>query len=100
MHLHPSTLAHARQALSLAVQRHRFDRNVHLIDFGFPEHNGQLHTDELAIRVHVRKKLAGAELESAVNRGVTHLVPPAYGEFQTDVPQSAFRLNGYYPGYG
>jgi hypothetical protein len=99
MDIHPSTLARARMALNLAVQRHLFDRNVSLIDFGFPEHNGQLHPDELAIRIHVLKKMSGAELESAVSRGVTHPIPESYGEFQTDVPQSAFRLHQAWAGY-
>lgn len=99
MDLHPSTLARARMAMKQAVQNHLFDRNVSLVDFGFPEHNGRLHTDELAIRIHVRKKMSGVELESAVNRGLTRPIPASYGEFQTDVPQSAFRLNQSYPGY-
>jgi len=98
MDLHPLTLGRARLALGQAIRYHLFDRNVSLIDFGFPEHNGQLYTDELAIRIHVRKKLSGVALESAVEAGVTRPIPESYGEFQTDVPQSCFHLHqgGWY----
>ena len=87
------TLARARFGLIQAAQNHLFDRNVSLIDFGFPEHSGQIYTDELAIRIHVRKKLSGAALEAAVEGGITNLIPNSYSGFQTDVPQSSFYLH-------
>jgi hypothetical protein len=93
VNLNATTLSQARLAIAQATRNHLFDRNVHLIEFGFPEHRGRLYTDELAIRIHVRKKMSGVALEAAVEAGATSPIPEAYGEFQTDVPQSSFRLH-------
>ena len=69
MRLDPMTRARARIALREAVRFYLFDPNVGLIDFGHPEHDGQIAEDELAIRIHVRKKLIGIALEAAVAAG-------------------------------
>jgi hypothetical protein len=86
------TLARARLALREAIRSHLFDPNVSLIDFGNPEHEGQIALGELAIRIHVKKKLFGATLEAAVAAGYTRPIPPAIGGFPTDVPQGTYRV--------
>jgi endonuclease G, mitochondrial len=91
MALDPMTIARARRAIRQAVQQYLFDPNVSLIDFGYPEHDGQIVDDELAIRFHVRQKLTGAALESAAEAGNTRPIPPVIGGFQTDVPQGTYR---------
>lgn len=92
MHIDRHTLARARFALREAVGSYLFDPNVNLIDFGHPEHDGQLAYDELAIRVHVHEKLSGISLEAAVEAGRTQEIPPTIGGFPTDVPKGSYRL--------
>lgn len=92
MKLDPMTRARARIALRQAIQSHLLDPNVGLIDLGYPEHGGTIAQDELAIRVHVRKKLAGAALEEATARGFTRPIPPFIDEFPTDVPEARYHL--------
>lgn len=87
------TFARARLALSQAAQNHLFDPNVSMIDFGYPEKDGELCFDDLAIRIHVHKKMRGAELESAIAGGLTRLIPKEYCGFPTDVPQTKPRLH-------
>jgi len=90
MHIDPMTLARARLALRQAAQGYLFDPNVSLIDFGNPEHAGQIAADELAIRIHVRTKLTGPALETAVARNLTRPIPPTIGGFPTDVPEGTY----------
>jgi endonuclease G len=92
MRIDPETIARARLAVREAIRNHLFDPNVSMIDFGYPRRDGELIEDELAVRVHVKQKLAGPALESAINQGKTQMIPPCIGEFQTDVPRGAFRL--------
>jgi endonuclease G len=94
------TLARARLALSEAVRAHLFDPNVGLIDFGHPEHGGQIAEDELAIRLHVRRKLSGPALEAAVGAGQTRPIPPFIAGFPTDVPEGIYRLQQQWSGWG
>ncbi|HEX9925962.1 MAG TPA: hypothetical protein VGD99_25115 [Anaerolineae bacterium] len=91
-------LANARRAVRQAVGDLLFDPNINLIDFGYPERNGNLVQDELAIRFHVYQKLADAALETAIETGVTHLIPPSLGEFSTDVPEGTYRPQSYWWG--
>lgn len=79
-------------ALRQAIQSHLLDPNVGLIDLGYPEHAGRTAQDELAIRVHVRKKLAGAALEDAAARGFTQPIPRFIDGFPTDVPEARYHL--------
>lgn len=97
MDVDPMTLARARLALEEASRHYLFDPNVRVIDFGFPEKNGQIVEDELAIRFHVRQKLFDAALEEATEAGITRPIPASIGGFLTDVPQGAYRLQ---PGRG
>ncbi|MDH3674955.1 MAG: S1 family peptidase [Anaerolineae bacterium] len=91
MDLDKMTLARARLALREAVRAHLFDRNVGLIDFGQPKHGDQIAENELAIRVHVRRKLSGPALEAAVETGQTRPIPPSIAGFPTDVPEGIYR---------
>ncbi len=96
MRLDPMTRARARLALREAVRFHLFDPNVGLIDFGHPEHNGQIAENELAIRIHVRKKLTGLALEMATAAGYTQPIPAMIGGFPTDVPEGIYRLHEWW----
>jgi hypothetical protein len=93
------TLARARLALWEAVRAHLFDPNIGLIDFGHPEHGGQIAEDELAIRLHVRRKLSGPVLEAAVGAGQTRPIPPSIAGFPTDVPEGVYRLQQQWSGW-
>jgi endonuclease G len=87
------TRARARLALREAVRFHLFDPNVGLIDFGHPEHDGRIAEDQLAIRIHVRKKLTDIALEAAVAAGYTRPIPAMIGGFPTDVPEGVYHLH-------
>lgn len=95
MKLDPKTLMNARLAVREAVRRWIYDPNVMLIDFGWPEHDGKLAPDELAIRIHVKEKRArGPALEAAIARGITRApMPEFFKGFQVDVPQGIYRLH-------
>lgn len=93
MELTPMESARLRRAVRIAAGRHLYTDNVGLVDAGFPSHDGVLDRDSLAVRVHVREKLAGPRLEHAVARGVTREVPPTIEGFPTDVLEGAYRLH-------
>ncbi len=93
MELDAYTLARGRQAVRQAAQGFLFDPNVTLIDFGFPETNGQIRDQELSIRIHVRQKLYGLEMESAAASGKTREVPPTIGGFPTDVSEGIYQAH-------
>lgn len=95
MHPDTMTLAYARQALRLASRDYLFDPNVHFIDFGYPEHHGQIAEDELSIRIHVLEKLSDYALEDAVQAGATRPIPPTIGGFPTDVPVGKYRPHSW-----
>jgi endonuclease G len=87
------TLARARLALRQAGRDFLFDPNVQLIDFGHPAHQGRLDESDLAIRIHVRKKLSGFALEAAAEAGNTRPIPKAISGFKTDVPEGTYQLH-------
>jgi len=93
MNFDPTTMARARVALRSANHDLLFDPNVNLIGIGHPEHKGQIHENELAIRVHVHSKLTGMALEAATVAGYTHPIPAEINGFQTDVLQGTYRLH-------
>ena len=99
MTLDGMALARVRMALREAVRAHLFDPNVGLIDFGHPEHDGQIAEDEVAIRLHVRRKLSGAALEAAVGAGLTRPIPRTIAGFPTDVPEGIYRLQQWGTGW-
>jgi endonuclease G len=90
MHVDRMTLARARRALREAASR-IYDPNVTLIDFGHGRVGGETVADKLAVRFHVRRKLGGAELETAAQARRTGPVPARIGDFPTDVIEGTFR---------
>jgi hypothetical protein len=70
-------LSRIRMALDKAVGRYLSDPNINLIDFGYPECDGQLVESEMAICFHVSQKLSGLRLETAVAAGQTQEIPPS-----------------------
>jgi endonuclease G len=92
IHVDSTFRARARLALQQAVRNYLFDPNVSLIDFGMPEHAGQIAEDEVAIRVHVCQKLDPASLEDAATAGETRPIPKYIGGFPTDVPEGKYQL--------
>jgi hypothetical protein len=93
MNVDAMTLARARQALRQTIRAFLFDPNVNLIGLGYPEHAGKIAENELAIRVHVKQKLAGPALEAATEAGRTAFIPPAIDGFPTDVVQGTYQLH-------
>lgn len=91
MRIDPETMRQGRGALDEGVRSHLFDGNVTLVDLGRPFRDGDLRQDELAIRFHVREKLAGLGLEAAVERGVTREIQQTIGGFPTDVLKGVYR---------
>src|SRR5512140_191508 len=91
MNIDSFALAHARFALREMIRVSLSDPNVNLIGIGFPEHGGQIAENELAIRVHVRKKLAPAELKTATRAGYTCPIPRQVIGFKTDVVQGSYK---------
>jgi endonuclease G len=91
MHVETMTLARARLAMREAIRSHLYDPNVGMVDFGHPEHGGQIAWDELAIRIHVKKKLDQPALEMAAALGMTSPIPPSIGGFPTDIPEGIYR---------
>jgi hypothetical protein len=91
MYIDPMTAARARLAMRAAIRDHLFDPNVGMVDFGHPEHNGKIAWDELAVRIHVKRKLAAPALEAASAAGMTNPIPPFIGGFPTDVPEGIYR---------
>jgi endonuclease G, mitochondrial len=87
------TLSRIRMALDKAVGRYLSDPNINLIDFGYPECDGQLVESERAICFHVSQKLSGLRLETAVASGQTQEIPPSIDGFSTDVREGRFRLS-------
>src|SRR3990172_7400794 len=98
MKIYGQTLALARLAVQKAVQHWIYDPNVTLIDFGWPEHGGELAKDELAIRVHVREKYQrGPALEYAINEGKTRgPIPDTILGFQVDKPVGTYKLQQWF----
>jgi endonuclease G len=96
------TLARARLALRKTAYQYLFDPNVSLVDFGYPEREGRLAQDEIAIRVHVHKKLTGTALLEVVEEGYTRPIPPTIGGFRTDVPEGTYGLHlwSWWRGWG
>lgn len=94
MQIDATTMACARRALRRAAGDHLYDPNVTLIDLGRPKRGGRLARNELAIRVHVRRKLAGLALESALLRGATTAgIPREIEGFPTDVIEATYRTH-------
>jgi endonuclease G len=88
MALEDETTGRVRLALRTAVRDYLLaDDNVTAVDFGLPEHGGEIAEDERAIRVHVRQKLPLSVLEAA---GIAP-VPRRIRELETDVLEGTYR---------
>jgi hypothetical protein len=90
MNVRTVSLARVRLAMQEAVHDWIDDPNVMLIDFGWAEHGGRLHEDELAIRVHVIEKFKERPaLELAIFEERTRAeIPDSIGGFRVDRPES------------
>lgn len=94
MRIDAMTMGCARRALRKATGGHLYDPNVTLVDFGHPKRRGRIMGEELAVRVHVRRKLAGLELEAALMRGTTTAsIPREIEGFPTDVIEATYRAH-------
>ena len=93
MNIDARTMARVRVALLKATRTFLFDPNVNLIGIGNPEHGGKVAENELAIRVHVKKKLSTVALEAADKAGYTRPIPSEIDGFQTDVLQGNYALH-------
>lgn len=89
MNRDPSERARARLALRQVVHRHLLVPNVTCVDLGLAE-DDENH-DELRIRLHVRRKLEGPELATAVGAGHTERFPVAALGFRTEVLEGVYR---------
>lgn len=88
-------LAHIRRALHEAVREWIYDRNVMLIDYGWPERNGEAQDNEQPhIRIHVIQKFPlGPALEAAIDTGRTqNAIPETIAGIPVDVPQGRYQL--------
>jgi endonuclease G len=95
-------MARARLAMREAIGGWLFDPNVTLIGLGWREHEGQYDEGDLRLRIHVREKLKGFELEAATEAGLTRKIPSSIGGFLTDVPENVYGLHrwGGWGGWG
>lgn len=93
MKIDGQTLARARLAIETAVQKWIYDPNVTLIDFGWPEHNGEIDKQVLAIRVHVKEKFMGRPaLQAAIAEGKTSgPIPDTILGFPVNRPVGTYR---------
>jgi hypothetical protein len=101
MQIDRRTLARARLALREAIRGWLFDPNVMLVDFGWPEHGGEIVEEEPHIRIHVIEKyLQGPQLEAAIEHGMTGgEIPDWIAGFRVDRPEATYRLHQWLGGW-
>lgn len=89
------TWKRARRALEKAVQLHLDDPNVSHIDLGcrIRTSEGNRLENELAVRVHVRRKLYGEAFARFAERHPLWVIDAQRIGFAVDVPQTSFELN-------
>jgi hypothetical protein len=90
-------VARVRQVLPQAIRNWIFDPNVTMIGIGWPEHQGQLDENKLAIRFHVCSKYEpGPQLECAIEQGETQApIPPEIAGIPTDIVQGQYQLHRF-----
>lgn len=96
MKMDNQTRARARRAISQAARLFLYDPNVNLIDFGFPLTGNALNPNDIALRIHVRRKLSSVSLETAAGRGLTRPIPKYIAGFKTDVPEGIYQPHWRY----
>ena len=90
-------VARVRQVLPQAIRYWIYDPNVAMIGIGWPEHQGQLDENNLAIRFHVCNKYKpGFQLECAIERGDTQApIPAEIAGIPTDIVQGQYQLHRF-----
>ncbi len=93
--LDAKTWRQARLALENAVQLHLDDPNVSHIDLGYRIRTteGNRIENELAVRVHVHRKLYGTAFARFAERHPNCVIDAKRIGFAVDVPQTSFELN-------
>lgn len=88
------SLGEAWLALKKATRDWIYDPNVSLIDYGWPQREGEVVEDQLAIRIFVKEKIpAGNALESAIRQGITNApIPPTVSGVYTDVIKANIKV--------
>lgn len=88
----PNSWRAARRALEKAVTLHLDDPNVTLIDLGFRTRSSRGHRieRELAVRVHVRRKLHGESFERYAERHPHWVIDAQRLGFAVDVPEACY----------
>ena len=89
------------EALRVAQQRHLPDPNVVLIDVGYRILDGMGHmtTDEITVRVHLRRKLRGEDFLRFRTRHPERVPVSDVIGFAVDVPEGPYRLHNDYAPY-
>lgn len=93
--LNTKTWRQARRALEKAAQLHLDDPNVSHIDLGYRirTSEGNRLENELAVRVHVHRKLYGEAFARFAERHPHWVIDAQRIGFAVDVPQTSFELN-------
>ncbi|NIV91672.1 hypothetical protein GWN42_02430 [candidate division KSB1 bacterium] len=95
------TLQKARRALEKATVHHLFDPNVTHIDLGLriKDSQGSRVQNELAVRVHLRKKLKGDAYEAFADKYPERVIDAQTLGFPVDIPEADYRLHYTWPNY-
>jgi endonuclease G len=90
-----STLKHSLEGLEKAMRYYFQDPNISYIDIGYKIKDSLNHTlvDDIAVRVHVRKKLYGEEFERFKALYPEREITKSKIGFTVDVPESQFRMH-------
>ena len=81
----------ARQALDRAISRYLNDPNVSHIDLGYRSKDGQL-VPELAVRVHVHRKLSGEEFDRFAAAHPDRVIYSQKIGFPVDIIEASYSL--------
>lgn len=95
MHIDSTTWRRARRALEKAIALFCSDPNVSHLDLGYRifSADGNRLAPELAVRVHVRRKLYGKAFEAFAARHPERVIEAARIGFATDVPRATYQLD-------
>lgn len=97
------TIRTARHALKRAKALHLFDPNVSHIDLGLRIKNAERNrvANELAVRVHLRKKLKGDAFKEFSEKYPGRVIDSKIIGFPIDIPEAQYKLhhNAWWRGY-